>query len=92
LENYTRDPESFIVQPSEPGRDPADIDLLVVGNPDRGDLYHATQEAARRLNRPVNPVVDGPADTETVTTDLPKAHAIIDACDNAVSHLTVFVP
>ncbi|GAA5118311.1 ArsR family transcriptional regulator [Haloechinothrix salitolerans] len=41
----------------EPGRDPADIDLLVVGNPDRDDLYDATQEASRRLNRPVNPVV-----------------------------------
>lgn len=41
----------------EPGPEPADIDLLVVGNPDRDDLHDATQEASRRLNRPVNPVV-----------------------------------
>ncbi len=41
----------------EPGPEPADIDLLVVGNPDRDDLHDATQEASRRLNRPVNPVI-----------------------------------
>jgi predicted transcriptional regulator len=42
------------------GRPPADVDLLVVGNPDRDDLHDATQAAARRLNRPVNPVVISP--------------------------------
>lgn len=41
----------------EPGPDPADIDLLVVGTPDRDDLHDATQQASRRLNRAVNPVV-----------------------------------
>lgn len=41
----------------EPGPAPADIDLLVVGNPDRDDLYDAAQEASRRLNRLVNPVI-----------------------------------
>ncbi|MPY99729.1 MAG: ArsR family transcriptional regulator [Actinophytocola sp.] len=41
----------------EPGPEPADIDLLVVGNPDRDELHDATQAASRRLNRPVNPVV-----------------------------------
>lgn len=44
----------------EPGPAPSDIDLLVVGAPDRDDLHDATQEAARRLNRPVNPVVVSP--------------------------------
>jgi predicted nucleotidyltransferase len=44
----------------EPGRQPADVDLLVVGSPDRDDLHDATQAAAERLNRPVNPVVISP--------------------------------
>jgi predicted nucleotidyltransferase len=39
------------------GPPPADIDLLVVGNLDRDDLHDATQQASRRLNRTVNPVV-----------------------------------
>lgn len=42
------------------GRPPTDVDLLVVGNPDRDDLHDATQAAAQRLNRPVNPVVISP--------------------------------
>lgn len=41
----------------EPGPSPSDVDLLIVGNPDRDDLHDATQAAARRLNRSVNPVV-----------------------------------
>ncbi len=41
----------------EHGQAPSDVDLLVVGNPDRDDLHDATQMAARRLNRAVNPVV-----------------------------------
>jgi predicted nucleotidyltransferase len=41
----------------EHGRLPADVDLLVVGNPDRDDLHDATLAASQRLNRPVNPVV-----------------------------------
>jgi predicted nucleotidyltransferase len=41
----------------ERGRPPADVDLLVVGDPDRDDLHDATQAASRRLNRPVTPVV-----------------------------------
>jgi hypothetical protein len=44
----------------EPGPLPADVDLLVVGKPDRDDLHDATQAAARRLNRPVNPVIVSP--------------------------------
>jgi len=41
----------------ERGRQPTDVDLLVVGSPHRDDLHDATQAAAQRLNRPVNPVV-----------------------------------
>lgn len=41
----------------EPGPAPADIDLLVVGSPDRDDLHDATQDASRSLNRVVNPVI-----------------------------------
>jgi DNA-binding transcriptional ArsR family regulator len=41
----------------ERGRPPADVDLLVIGNPDRDDLHDATTDASRRLNRPVNAVV-----------------------------------
>lgn len=41
----------------KPGPAPADIDLLVVGNPDRDDLYDVTQEASRLLDRAVNPVI-----------------------------------
>lgn len=41
----------------EEGPAPADIDLLVVGNPDRDDLYEVAQDASRLLNREVNPVV-----------------------------------
>src|SRR5262245_30950180 len=44
----------------EPGPAPSDVDLLVVGTPNRDDLHDATQAAARRLNRPVNPVVVSP--------------------------------
>lgn len=49
----------------EHGRPPADVDLLVVGNPDRDDLHDATQAASQRLNRPVNPVVLSPQRWET---------------------------
>jgi hypothetical protein len=41
----------------ERGPSPTDIDLLIIGDPDRDDLHDATQAAAVRLNRAVNPVV-----------------------------------
>ena len=44
----------------EPGQAPSDVDLIVVGSPDRDDLHDATQAAARRLNRLVNPVLVSP--------------------------------
>lgn len=41
----------------EPGPSPLDIDLLVVGHPDRDDLHDATARASGRLGRQVNTVV-----------------------------------
>jgi DNA-binding Lrp family transcriptional regulator len=38
----------------QPGRAPVDIDVLVVGTPDRDDLDDAAQRASRRLAREVN--------------------------------------
>lgn len=51
----------------EAGPAPADVDLLVVGNPDRDDLHEAVQEASRRVNRPINPVVVSPRRWRTST-------------------------
>lgn len=44
----------------EPGSSPVDIDLLVIGRPNRDDLYDAAARAQRRLGREVNPVVVAP--------------------------------
>lgn len=41
----------------EPGPSPTDIDLLIVGRPDRDDLFDATSRAGEVLGRSVNPVV-----------------------------------
>jgi hypothetical protein len=41
----------------EPGGSPADIDLLVVGRPDRDDLHDAVRRARTRLGRDINTVV-----------------------------------
>lgn len=41
----------------EGGPSPADIDLLVIGRPDRDDLYEALGRARTRLGRDVNAVV-----------------------------------
>jgi predicted nucleotidyltransferase len=39
------------------GPSPADVDVLVVGNPARGEVYEAADRAQDRLGMPVNPVV-----------------------------------
>lgn len=36
------------------GEDPADVDVLVIGRPDRAGLYDAAQAAQAELGRPVN--------------------------------------
>ncbi|WP_155346747.1 ArsR family transcriptional regulator [Acrocarpospora pleiomorpha] len=41
----------------EPGPAPVDIDLLVVGRPDRDDLHDASARAGSRLGRAVNTVI-----------------------------------
>jgi len=41
----------------EPGRPPNDVDVLVVGAPDRVAMYTAAQRAESRLGRQVNPTV-----------------------------------
>lgn len=35
------------------GREPRDVDVLIVGAPDRGSAYDAAERAERRLHRPV---------------------------------------
>jgi predicted nucleotidyltransferase len=44
----------------ERGRPPHDVDVLVVGSPDRLAMYAAAQRAESRLGRQVNPVVCQP--------------------------------
>ena len=43
------------------GLPPNDIDVLVVGTPDRMAMYAAAERAESRLHRPVNPTVCPPA-------------------------------
>jgi DNA-binding transcriptional ArsR family regulator len=45
----------------ERGLPPNDIDVLVVGTPDRIGMYAAAERAESRLHRPVNPTVCPPA-------------------------------
>lgn len=45
----------------EPGPSPADIDLLVIGRPDRDDLQDAVGRARTRLGRDINTVVLSPS-------------------------------
>jgi predicted nucleotidyltransferase len=40
-----------------PGRPPADIDVLVVGSPNRDHVYDSAERAEARLRMPVDPVV-----------------------------------
>jgi predicted nucleotidyltransferase len=44
----------------EPGRTPNDVDVLVLGRPDRDDVYDATTRAERRLGREVNTTIRTP--------------------------------
>lgn len=41
----------------EPGRAPNDIDVLVVGSPDRRAVYEAAERAERRIGRPVQATI-----------------------------------
>lgn len=44
----------------EAGRPPADLDVLVIGSPDRDELYDAAQRAEGRLAREVNLTIRSP--------------------------------
>jgi DNA-binding transcriptional ArsR family regulator len=41
----------------QPGRAPADVDVLVIGRPDRDEVYEAALRAEQRLHRPVNTTI-----------------------------------
>ncbi len=43
----------------DPGPPPRDVDVLVVGQPDRGAVYRAADRVQERLGLPVNPVIRG---------------------------------
>jgi len=43
-----------------PGPHPNDLDVLVIGRPDRADVYAAAERTEQRLSLPVNPIVCGP--------------------------------
>lgn len=44
----------------EAGPPPNDLDVLVVGTPDRAAVYEAAEEVERRTGLPVNPVIASP--------------------------------
>lgn len=44
----------------EEGPPPHDVDVLVIGRPDRGDVYEAADRAEQRLGFPVNPTIRSP--------------------------------
>jgi predicted nucleotidyltransferase len=44
----------------EAGPPPNDLDVLVVGTPDRTAVYDAAEEVERRTGLPVNPVIAAP--------------------------------
>jgi len=52
----------------QPGSPPQDIDLLIVGNPSRSEIYNAAEEAERILRREVNPRIV-PSDTWRTSQD-----------------------
>ena len=49
----------------EPGRAPNDIDVLVVGDPDREEVYEAAERAERRLEVAVQVTIRSSADWES---------------------------
>jgi predicted nucleotidyltransferase len=69
----------------EPGRAPADIDVLIVGHPDRDELDDAAQRAGMRLARAVNVTIrsaqwwqDGEDGFHTEVTRSPLVPVIVE--------------
>lgn len=67
-------------QAGQDGPEPADVDVLVVGSPRRGDVYAAAERAQRRLRFPVNPVLRTAAQW-SVTAGTEKAGGCVAAGD-----------
>lgn len=57
----------------EPGHNPRDIDVLIIGQPDNLNLISACQKAAERLHREVNPKTVSKQDWENLQSDFLKA-------------------
>ncbi len=67
----------------EPGPEPADIDVMVIGRPDREAVYAAAERATGRLGIPVNTTVRSPQawaqDSDAlVITAKADAHIVLD--------------
>lgn len=56
-------------QAGEPGDTPGDIDLLIVGNPPRGEVYEAVRLAGSAIAREVNPRIVSDAQWEAADAD-----------------------
>jgi DNA-binding transcriptional ArsR family regulator len=70
------------------GRPPNDVDVLVVGTPDRVAMYTAAERAESRLGRPVNPTVCSPGQwtdpTEPLIREI-KSRPYVPVIDHAAS-------
>jgi len=72
-----------------PGRVPADLDVLVIGNPERADVYDAADRAQERLGMEVNPVIrsrrqwDAAADALTQEVKTAPTLVVIDRGEDA---------
>jgi hypothetical protein len=67
----------------KPGPPPNDIDVLVVGRPDRAAVYEAADRSERRLGLPVNPTVCSPprwADARDPLIEQIKASPTVLVC------------
>ncbi len=68
----------------EAGPEPGDVDVMVIGRPDRDDVYAAADRAAARLGIPVNPTLRSvaawaEASDPLVVTAKPDAVLVYDA-------------
>jgi DNA-binding transcriptional ArsR family regulator len=68
------------------GRPPNDVDVLLVGTPDRVAMYAAAERAESRLGRPVNPTVCSPGQwadpTEPLIREI-KSRPYVSVIDHA---------
>jgi DNA-binding transcriptional ArsR family regulator len=69
----------------EPGREPRDVDVMVVGTPARDEVYSAADRAQERLGLEVNPTIRSRSSWEDVTDPLVaaiRAAPVVVAYDN----------